>query len=261
MQAITTEQVKELRNRTSISIMQCRKALEEADGDMEKAIVILKKKSSDIALKKGDRLTNEGMIIARADGKKAVVVVLNCETDFVAKNEDFVGLANTLADKAMAEGAEKAKEEAKEMISLIIQKTGENIQLQDISEISGENIGAYVHGGKSCAIVSLSGGDASLSKDIAMHIAAMRPEYTSKDDIDQKTKDMVAEMLKKEVDESDKPEEMKSKILAGKIDGYFKDKILLEQAFIKNGDMKIGDLLKKAGLEVKIDSWKYYSIK
>lgn len=260
MQAITTEQVKELRNKTSVSIMQCRKALEEAEGDMDKAIIILKKKSSDIALKKGDRATNEGIITARTDGKKAVVVVLNCETDFVAKNEDFVSLANSLADKAMTDGSDKAKEGSKEMIDLVVQKTGENIQLQDIDTASGENIGAYVHGGKSGAIISLSGGDGSLSKDIAMHIAAMRPEYTSKEEIDQKTRDMVTEMLKKEVDESDKPEEMKAKILEGKIDGYFKDKILLEQPFIK-GDMKIADLLKKSGPDIKINSWKYYSIK
>ncbi|MCX6747815.1 MAG: translation elongation factor Ts [Candidatus Nomurabacteria bacterium] len=148
MSIITTELVKELRDATGISVMQCKRALEEAEGDMKKALAILKKTSSDIALKKADRAAADGAVMVKTDANKAVVVTLHCETDFVSRNEDFTNLLNNLTEKALTEGVDKMKEGAKDMIDPIIQKTGENIQLGEIYEVTGSVIGSYVHNNK-----------------------------------------------------------------------------------------------------------------
>jgi elongation factor Ts len=177
--AITTDQVKALRDQTGVSVMQCRKALEEAGGDMEKALMILKKKSSEIAAKKSDRDAADGRIAVAKNDSKAVLVELNCETDFVAQNSDFVTLAEALAQKALAEGKEAAEAAAPDMINPVIQKIGENIKLGRILEVSGGTIGSYVHNGKTAVVVSLTGGNAETAKDVAMHVAAMHPECRS----------------------------------------------------------------------------------
>jgi len=220
---ITLEQVKELRDNTGISVMQCKRALEEAGGDINKALAILKKTSSDIALKKVNREVKDGRAcIKMADlpaqaGKKAVLVSLHCETDFVARNEDFATLLENLAEKALRDGIEKMKKEAKDMIDTIIQKTGENIQLGNVYEVKGDVLGSYVHNNKIGVIVSLIGGNMELAKDIAMHVTAMKPEYTSEDETD-----------------------------------------LLNQPFIKNESETVGQLLEK--VRAKIKEVKVYSI-
>ncbi len=255
---ITTEQVKELRDKTGISVMQCRRALEEAEGDMDKAIAILKKTSSDIALKKADREAKDGRVIIKNTAGKSVLVSLHCETDFVSKNEDFVNLLGQLSDIALNEGIEKMKTSAKEMIDPIIQKTGEKIELGEAYEVEGDTIGNYVHNNKSAIVVSLEGGNADVAKDIAMHIAAMRPEYLSADEIPEEAKNTMTEIFQKEVAEVDKPEEIKKKMLEGKIATYFKEKTLLDQPFIKNGDQTIRALLES--VKAKIKEVKRYSI-
>jgi len=181
---ITLEQVKELRDNTGISVMQCKRALEEAGGDINKALAILKKTSSDIALKKVNREVKDGRACIKMADKKAVLVSLHCETDFVARNEDFATLLENLAEKALRDGIEKMKKEAKDMIDTIIQKTGENIQLGNVYEVKGDVLGSYVHNNKIGVIVSLIGGNTELAKDIAMHVTAMKPEYTSEDETD-----------------------------------------------------------------------------
>ncbi len=133
--AITTEQVKELRDQTGVSVMQCTKALEEAEGDMEMALLILKKKSTEIAAKKSDREASSGIVAKAEKAGTAVLLVLRCETDFVAKNEDFVVVANSLAQTALENGKEAAEKAAPELISSAVQKLGENIQLGDIAVI------------------------------------------------------------------------------------------------------------------------------
>jgi len=175
---ITTETIKELRDQTGISVMQCKKALEEADGDMEKAIMILKKKSGEIASKKSGRSLGSGTIAAyiHAGGAVGSMVELSCETDFVAKNEEFKKLAY----------------------------------------------------------------------DIAMHAAATNPEFVSQEDVSEEDKKKATEMFTKEVEESDKTEEIKQKMLEGKIGAYFNERTLLEQAFIKNPDITIRGLLEEA---------------
>lgn len=259
---ITTEQVKELRDATGISVMQCKHALEEAEGDMKKALAILKKTSSDIALKKINREVKDGRIAIKMADNKAILVSLHCETDFVAKNEDFVNLLNKLTDKALAEGAEKMKTSAKEIIDPIIQKTGENIQLGDVYEVKGNVLGSYIHNNKIGIIVSLEGGNVELAKDIAMHTTAMKPEYISQEEITEDVKKTMKEIFEKEVVGIDKPEEIKKKMLDGKMTTYFKERTLLDQVFIKNtaenAGETVGKLLEKAGAKIK--EVKRYSI-
>ncbi len=255
---ITTEQIKELRDTTGISIMQCKRALEEAEGDMKKALAILKKTSGDIALKKVGREVKDGAVMVKSEGKKAVLVSLHCETDFVSRNEDFTNLLENLASKALSEGMEKTKKDAKEAIDAIIQKTGETIQLGEIYEVSGDVIGAYVHNNKIAVIVSLVGGNVELAKDIAMHIAAMKPEYITEEEITPETKNTMVEIFQKEISGVNKPEDIKKKMLDGKINTYFKEKTLLNQAFIKNGEELVSQLLDKS--KAKIKEVKRYSI-
>ena len=173
---ITTEQVKELRDATGISVMQCRNALIEAEGDTKKALAILKKTSSDIAQKKVNREVKDGRVSIKTDGQKVVLVSLHCETDFVARNEDFATLLETLAEQALKNGIEEIKAGVKEMIDPVIQKTGENIQLGELYEVNGDILGNYTHNNKIGVVVSLEGGDADLAKDVAMHVAALKPE-------------------------------------------------------------------------------------
>ncbi len=240
---ITAEQVKQLRDKTGVSVMQCKKALEEANGDMETALLVLKKKSTEVAEKKADRSAIDGLVSLKSDDSRAVIVVLNCETDFVAKSDDFIKLSNDLAEKAWAEGSEKTTAEAPDMISPVVQKTGENIQLGKIEEVSGGVIGTYVHNGKMAVVIKLEGGSKELARDIAMHSAAMKPEFISRENIAEDIKGKMTELFKKEVDESDRPEEIKAKMLAGKLDTYFKERTLLDQPFVKNPDTTIGAML------------------
>ncbi len=255
---ITTELIKELRDATGISVMQCKRALEEAEGDMNKALAILKKTSSDIALKKADRTAADGAVTVKTDTNKAVLIALHCETDFVSRNEDFTSLLSNLADIAIKDGIEKMKARAKDLIDPIIQKTGENIQLGDSYLIEGPVIGNYVHNNKSAVVVSLEGGTVELAKDIAMHIAAMKPEYITSDEISEEAKKIMVEIFEKEVANVDKSEDIKKKMLDGKINTYFKEKTLLDQPFIKNPDLTISKLLESA--KAKIKEVKRYSI-
>lgn len=241
---ITTEQVKELRDKTGVSVMQCRKALEEAGGDMEKATVILRKKGSEVAEKKADRAAADGRIVIKAENGKAVVLTLNCETDFVAQNEDFKTLAENIMSIAWNEGVEAAKSQAPALINDVVLKIGENIQLGSIEEITGDVIGTYTHyNGKNGAVVALSGGSVEVAKDVAMHAAAMKPRYMSASEITDKERAEATEVLEKEVANSDKPEEIKAKMLEGKLKTYFSEQTLTGQAFFKDPNLTIEQYL------------------
>jgi elongation factor Ts len=248
---ISTELVKELRDQTGISVMQCRKALEEAGGDKEKALAILKKSSSDIAAKKAGREAKDGAVMIKEAADKAVLVALHCETDFVSRNEDFTNLLSAITDKALSSGAEKARQEASEMIPPVIQKTGENISLGEIVETKGNVLGSYSHNGKIGVIVTLDGGNKDIARDIAMHVAAMKPEYITSLDVDANAQKMMVEVFEKEVASLNKPEDIKKKMLEGKIATYFKEKTLIDQPFIKNPDDTVGRLLEKNSAKIK----------
>jgi elongation factor Ts len=244
---ITAELVKELRDATGVSVMQCKNALEEAEGDMEKALIILKKKSSSIAMKKADRNASDGIVVALEGAGKVLLLTLHSETDFVARNIDFITLANELAKIALDEGIDEMVTKSLDIINPVVQKVGEKIELGKVELIEGSVLGAYVHGSKSAVVVSLSGGSKELAKDIAMHIAAMKPAFIKGEDVTAEDKAKVIEVFEKEVAESDKPEEIKKKMLEGKISTYFKEQTLMDQMFIKNPDITVGNLLKEKG--------------
>ena len=245
--AITTEQIKELRDKTGISVMQCKKALEEASGDMEKALLILKKKSTEIAAKKSDREATAGVVAKAEKDGSAVLLTLRCETDFVAKNADFLAIATALAEKALAEGSAAAIAAAPELISTGVQKLGENIQLGDIVALEAPVVGVYIHDGRLGTAVGLKGGTQDVAKDIAMHIAAMNPEYKTRADVPAEALSNTKAMFAEEVAKSGKPADIQEKMLAGKIDTFFKERTLADQSFIKNPDITIETLLKQNG--------------
>lgn len=249
---ITTEQLKALRDETGVSVMQCKKALEEAGGDMEKARILLKKKSGDAAAKKADRELGAGLIVTAQNAEKIVALTLLCETDFVAKNEDFVNVAKTLAEKALTKSEAEVKEESSELINSLIQKVGENVKLGDVFVTAGANSSFYNHNGQFVGVVTLKNEDAELAKDVAMHTTAMRPSYLTENDIEEEAKNRARETFQKEADEQSagKPEDIKAKILEGKVNSYFADQVLLKQAFIKDPNKTIGQLVKEKGNEV-----------
>lgn len=252
---ITTEQVKELRDKTGISVMQCRKALEEASGDMEKAMVILQKKGGEAAQKKADRSAADGIVVMRTDGKRALTLVLNCETDFVAHNEDFVNLANKLADMAWEQGVDALQGEvAGTMISDLVLKIGENIHIGGVEELNGDVVNGYTHfDNKSAAVVTLEGGTPEVAKDIAMHVAAMKPAFLHKDEISAENLATVTSVMEAEVaaQSEGKPEDIKAKMLEGKINGFFAEQTLLNQPFFKAPEKTIEQYAKDNGATVQ----------
>ncbi|HLP86708.1 MAG TPA: translation elongation factor Ts [Candidatus Paceibacterota bacterium] len=255
---ITAELVKELREATGVSVMQCKNALIEAEGDMEKALIILKKKSSSIAMKKADRNAKDGTIVVKEGHNKAILLAIHSETDFVARNEDFVKLADKLANIALEEGIDGMKSKSLDLINEVVQKVGEKIELGKVQQIDGSILGTYVHNNKSATIVSLSSGTKELARDIAMHIVAMKPMFTTSSEITDEDKKKVIEVFEKEVSESDKPEEIKKKMLEGKISAYFKELTLMDQMYIKNPDINIATLLKNNN--ASLTSFVYESI-
>jgi elongation factor Ts len=250
---ITTEQLKLLREETGISVMQCKKALEEAGGDMEKARVILKKKSGDVAAKKSDRALGAGIIVTKQNDGRAIMITLMSETDFVAKNSDFVSMADALAAEVLDNGKDAIEEKNTENINELMQKVGENIKIGEITVVDSPNAVVYNHNNHFASIVTLKVKNDELAKDIAMHATAMRPTYLAEKDIPESDIENAKAIFVKEVVEqsADKPEEMKSKILEGKIKAYFKDQILLNQAFIKDPSKTIGEIMKENGNEIE----------
>lgn len=250
MSTITTEVIKELRDETGVSIMQCKRALEETGGDIEKARVILAKQSRAAAEKKADRSLGDGLIVTKKSGDKVAVLVLRCETDFVSKNEDFIKVAETLANTVLEKGVDVAKAEAQSMIDPLVQKIGENMALGEVSMLEGSPMGIYNHNGKNVAVVILQNGDEELAKDIAMHITAMKPRFLDKNEISDIDMEAAKAVFEEEV--ADKPADMKAKILEGKLNAYFKEFTLLDQIFIKDPSKTIDQLLKSRGAGVAL---------
>ncbi len=238
MSEINIDLVKKLREQTGVSIMQCKKALEEAGGDLEKAKIALTKKSGEIAAKKGDRELGSGVISVAQNSSETLMIELACETDFVANNEEFGEFAKKIAEKILA------GEETEEIVSEMVQKFGERIEVAKQEKYSG-NVGFYIHSNnKIGAMVELSENIGEKSRDLSMHIAAQNPVYVSEENISDDEKNKAKEVLEKEV--ADKPEQMREKILEGKLSAYFKERVLLTQEYIKNPEQKISDFLEGA---------------
>ena len=261
MANISASMVKELRERTGLGMMDCKKALSEADGDMEKAIEDLRKASGLKAAKKASRVAAEGVVLTRIadEGKYGVIIEVNSETDFVARDENFLGFADQVlqasfsdkeADAAtlLASGIEDARQ-------ALVQKIGENINLRRIERLSTEGdaagvVGGYIHNNKIGVLIALRGGDTALARDIAMHIAAVNPMVIRAEDVPEDVLAKESEIYSAQALESGKPEEIVKKMIEGRLRKFVAEISLMEQAFVKDPDVKVGKLLQEAGSEV-----------
>ncbi len=263
MAEITASLVKELRERTGAGMMECKKALTENDGDLDASSEWLRKQGIIKVGKKADRVAAEGRIALAQDGGKAVLVEINSETDFVAKDENFIAFTNAVAQAALASGAadvdalKAAKtasgETVEEARAAAVAKLGENIQVRRLARVdSAENVAAYVHGGKIGVLVELKGGNADLARGIAMHVAAMNPPHNKASDVpaDFIAKEKEIELAKMTDKDKAKPAEILEKIIGGKIAKIVNENTLYGQAYVLNGDQTVEAAVKAAGADV-----------
>lgn len=239
--SVTLEQIKSLRDRTGVSTMACKKALEETMGDEEKALEFLRKKGEAKAAERMDRTTKNGVVAIETQDGKAAIVSLACETDFVAKNEDFIKAAQQIAAKLLNEG--ENADVTKEIADLNI-KMGEKVEVKDKKVVSGKNMGKYIHSNNKIAVVvSLNGGDTETAKDIAMHIAAMNPKVISPEDVAKELIDKEREIWTEQLKNEGKPENIIEKIMSGKERKFREESALISQAFVKDPEKTIEMLL------------------
>lgn len=253
MAAISASMVKELRQRTGLGMLECKKALAETGGDVDKAIEELRKKSGMKAAKKAGRTAAEGIVVAKvsADNSSATMVEVNSETDFAAKNEDFLSFANKVAEEAVSKGTTEVAGMLDSEREALVQKIGENISPRRAVMLEGDVVGAYVHSNNRIgAIVALKGGSVELAKDIAMHATAVNPRVLNPEDMAQEELDKEKEIIKAQPDMEGKPEEIVEKMMGGRIKKFLKENSLVEQPFVKNPEVTVGKLVKEAGAEI-----------
>lgn len=273
MTKISASDVAKLRKMTGSGMMDCKNALTESDGDFDNAIDILRKKGQKVAGKRADRDASEGAVLAKnsADGKRAVIISLNCETDFVAKNEDFVKFANQILDIAV----EKNPATLEELLSLelnsikiseeIINQTGvigEKIELAYYDKIEGESVSSYIHtGNKLASIAGFSKViDEDTGKDVVMQIAAMSPVAVDKNDVPQNVIDKEIEIGKELAIQEGKPADLAEKIAVGRLNKFFKESTLMNQQWVKDNKKTIRDFLKEVDTDINVVGFKRYSI-
>ena len=261
MAQITAALVKELREITGAGMMDCKKALVECEGDKDKAIDYLREKGIAKAAKKAGRIASEGVVAAASDGKTACIVEINSETDFVAKNENFLALVKKIAEHIVAckpadmdalNASQMDGKTVAEVMTEAVASIGEKLSLRRFEVYTSEDgkLATYIHmGGKIGVIVELSGGDKTLGKDVAMQIAAAKPQCIGREDVDQEALAHEREVLRKQALEEGKPEKIVEKMVDGRINKYYKEVCLVEQEFVKDSDKTIKDIL--AGVEVR----------
>ncbi|MCR6685302.1 translation elongation factor Ts [Pseudoxanthomonas sp.] len=260
---ITASLVKDLRERTGAGMMECKKALTENAGDIDAAAEWLRKSGLAKADKKADRVAAEGRIAVAQDGGKAVLVEVNSETDFVAKDENFIAFIDTVAQAALASGAAdvEALKAAKlasgatveEARAAAVAKLGENIQIRRLVRIdSSNNVAAYVHGGKIGVLVELARGDAELARGLAMHVAAMNPPHNKAADVPAEfvAKEKEIELAKMSEKDKAKPAEILEKIISGKINKIVNEVTLYGQPYVLDSDKSVEQVVKAAGADV-----------
>ena len=259
---ITAALVKELRDRTGAGMMECKKALQASGGDVEAAIEEMRKSGLAKAAKKADRTAAEGTIVLKKDGGRAILVEVNCETDFVTKGEDFQNFANVVGELVLKEAPadlEQLKslpmeggDSVEETRQQLVAKIGENIGVRRfvVMEIGG-TLGSYLHGTRIGVLVDLEGGDEALARDIAMHVAASRPQYIGMEDIPEEVLDKEREILSAQAAESGKPAEIIEKMVEGRLRKFVNEITLLGQPFVKDPDLTVGKLLEQAGAKVR----------
>lgn len=274
--AITAQDVNKLRQMTGAGMMDCKKALTEAEGDFEKAVDFLRKKGQKVSASRADRETKEGVVVTRvADGgAKGILLSLTCETDFVAKNEEFGSFANTLIDLAVTNGCTATEQvlalpfddiTVAEKIIEMTGKIGEKIEISHFEVITAEKVVTYIHSNSKLGVlvgmVNTSGIDVEeAGKDVAMQIAAMNPVAVDKDGVDASTIEREIEIGKEQARAEGKPEEMLEKIAMGKLQKFYKESTLLSQQFVKDNSLSIAQYLNNVSKGLTVNAFKRISI-
>ncbi|WP_367598044.1 translation elongation factor Ts [Pseudomonas fulva] len=263
MAAITAALVKELRERTGEGMMDCKKALEKADGDIEKAIDDMRASGAIKAAKKAGNVAAEGAIAVKTDGKAAVLLEVNSQTDFLALQDDFKNFVAESLEEAFTQKLTDAapliasREAAREAL---VAKCGENVNIRRLVRVEGDVVGAYLHGNKIGAVVVLKGGDVELAKNIAMHVAASNPEFLDSSEISaeaiEREKGVFLQLNADKI--AGKPENIVENMINGRITKFKAEASLKEQAFVMNPEVKVGELAKKAGAEIV--SFTYFKV-
>ncbi|CAH0133931.1 MULTISPECIES: translation elongation factor Ts [unclassified Pseudomonas] len=255
MAEITAALVKELRERTGQGMMECKKALVAAGGDIEKAIDDMRASGAIKAAKKAGNIAAEGAIAARVEGGRGVIIEVNSQTDFLALQDDFKGFVKDSLDEAFAQNLTDvapliaSRESAREAL---VAKCGENVNIRRLTAVSGDTVGAYLHGHRIGVLVVLKGGNDELAKHVAMHVAASNPAVVSPDQVSEelvaKEKEIFLQLNADKI--AGKPENIVENMIKGRINKFLAEASLVEQAFIMDPEVKVGDLVKKAGAEI-----------
>ena len=269
MTKISASDVGKLRRQTGSGMMDCKKALIEASGDFEQAVDILRKKGQKVAAKRADRQATEGVVIAKnnTDNNKAILISLNCETDFVAKNEDFIKIAHSILNKAVSENLASSEDlssmlldEGMTVAEKVLEQTGVIGEKIEISAqvVEDTQVSSYVHAGNRLAtIVGFNQTlDHQVARDIAMQVAAMSPIAVDKDNVDQETVNRELEIAKDLARQEGKPEQMLDKIAQGRLNKFFKENTLLNQAFIKDGKKSVAQYLQEHAKDLSVTCFK-----
>ena len=269
MTQISASDVGKLRKQTGSGMMDCKKALIEADGDFDIAVDILRKKGQKVAAKRADRQATEGVVTAKNNisNTKAIIISLNCETDFVAKNEDFIKIANNILDKAIDNDLSSSEElneivldDSMTVAEKVLEQTGVIGEKIEVSSqiVESAMVSSYVHAGNRLAtIVGFNNTtDSQVARDVAMQVAAMNPIAIDRDGVEQETIDRELEIAKDLARQEGKPEQMLEKIALGRLNKFFKENTLLNQSFIKDGKKSVAQYLKEHDSELTVTSFK-----
>ena len=274
--AITAQDVNKLRQMTGAGMMDCKKALTEAEGDFDKAIDILRKKGQKVSASRADREVTEGSVFVKTndDNSEGVLIALNCETDFVGKNEEFIALGNAILDVAFTSNAANTEELMKqsigsltvaEKITELVGKIGEKIEISEYVRVSGEAVVPYIHAGNKLGVlVSLKGANGAdvqdAGKDVGMQIAAMNPVAVDKDGVDATIVEKELEIGKEQALAEGKPANIVDKIAEGKLQKFYKDNTLLNQQFVKDSSLTVAKYLDTVTSGLTVTEFKRVSI-
>lgn len=260
MADITASMVKDLRERTGLGMMECKKALVEAGGDIDLAVENLRKSGAAKADKKAGRTAAQGAVVIASEGNYGLMLEVNSETDFVARGENFLKFCREVAEAAKSAKATEvdaikalsvSNGSVEESRQALVQKIGENIQVRRAIALQAEGvIGGYIHGGRIGVLVALKGGDEELAKDVAMHVAAVNPMVLNAEDVPAEVLEKEKEIIRAQPDMAGKPEDIVEKMLVGRINKFLKEVSLVEQPFVKDPNTTVGKLVKSAGAEI-----------
>ena len=270
--AISMADVQNLRKRTGAGMMDCKKALEEAAGDFEKAIEVIRKKGQAFAAKRGDREASEGCVLAATQGDFAALVALKCETDFVAINADFVALTQSLLETALSTKAKSVEElnnatiGSQKVADLVTDRmgiTGEKMEIGICESITAPSVVAYIHPGNKLATIvgfNKANVDSQVAKDIAMQVAAMNPVAILAEEVSEEIRQRELNLAKEKAREAGKPENLLEKIAEGALHKFYKEYTLLQQEFVKNPKLTIGQYLAQADKELTVVAFKRFTL-